>query len=186
MRFQREAREFCSFLFGMWGLLAGVSVFLPLANSVWTTLPLQPSNARLATALATLTCFFALIYSFAERHRLRTALRVARRAPFGWEPETAALRAALGRFGWAIACFALYLILEALYDRFTGQRGATVSEPKGEFIELMVRILGPLAAVVYSLLFGLFTGAFAELAMVEYVKERGEEYPRPGAEPPIP
>ncbi len=111
-RFLRELGEFASFLLSLWGLLAGGSVLLPLANTWWAALPLQPAYSGLATGLATLTCFFGLVYSFAERHRLRTALRAARLAPQGWEPENTSLRAALGRFGWSLACFAFYVVLD--------------------------------------------------------------------------
>ncbi len=173
MRLLRELWGFVSFLVSLWGLLAGVSVALPLANSWWSALPLQEAYFRLATGLATLTCFFALLYSFAERHRLRSALRAARNAPLGWEPEANALHAARGRFGWCLASLALYLILDVVYERLSGQRG--------DLQELAVRFISPLAAIFYSLLFGLLTAAFGELAVIEFVKEQMDEKLAPTA-----
>ncbi len=164
MRPIRELLEFASFLFSLWGVLAGISVFLPLVNTWWMGVPLQEAYAKLGTALATATCFFAVLYSFAERHRWRTAFRVARSSSPGWEPENNSLRAAVARFGWALACFIFYLALDVAYRRLVVQGD--------ELFVIIVNLLTPLAIVAYSLQFGLFTAAFGELAVMEYVKGR--------------
>lgn len=84
--FLNELTAFVEFLRGLWGILAGISVFLPLSNLLFTVIPMAPQArdgayhilpAGLVTALATLVTFFVLLSTFRRRGTLPEAGRKA-------------------------------------------------------------------------------------------------------------
>lgn len=165
MRIVGELRELATFILSLWGVLTLISVILPLMNQLRQVFPIPEAQANIATGLAFITCVFSLLYSFAERHRLRaSAFRPSVAGFGGYDPDASALRSALERFGMALALLAFYLILLIFKDRLAADRSDTS--------QLVVAILSPLLLIGYAALFGLLTAAFGELAVIEHVRGR--------------
>ncbi len=171
MRFVSELRELGSFLLSLWGVLTLLSAFLPFMNQISRVLPMPESQANMATGLASLTCLFAFLYAFAERHRLHaSAFRPSVAGFGGFDPDSSALRSALERFGMALALLAFYMIMLIFRDRLAADRTDTP--------QLIVAILSPLLLIGYAALFGLLTAAFGELAVIEHVRGRESDEAR--------
>ncbi|MCL5256190.1 MAG: hypothetical protein M1319_00130 [Chloroflexi bacterium] len=149
VRIVSDVRGFADFVSSLWGLIAAATVFLAFINSIIGVIPLHSSHAAIGHLLATLVAFFALLYSFTERL-----------LPVGFM----ALRNALGRFGFALASLAVYLILAALYDKFFMQTG--------DFADIASTVISAMSVISYAAFFGLLTAAFGALAVIEFTSQK--------------
>jgi hypothetical protein len=159
-RFLVELRAFLSFLHGLWGVLSSVSLLFPLSNLFFDVLPVSKFelpfvrlSSQAVTTLATLTCLFAVLASFARRRDFHAA---AARRRFA--------RVARVSFAVAVAACVAYLLGYSLL--YNGKLELN-SEP--------AKLAWDAAfAALYVLFFALTTRAFLLLAMLEYFPEQSD------------
>lgn len=162
--FLAEAREFFVAMQSWWGMLAGISVFFPLSNTLLSVIPLESwtkespevyygglyrLSPALVTTLATVTTLFVVVTTFAGRHRLDGAQRKA------WISF-------LSGFGILLAYLAAYFMLgEEAY--------MTLGWTSDDMTHLWVDIG---LTVLYCAFFALITRAFMLMGMVEYFRDQ--------------
>lgn len=158
-----EFRDFLGFLQNLWGILAGVSVFFPLSNTLMKILPIgniydeppgsgafQHLSPELITSVATLVTLFVVLSAFGRRRRYRSlgARAVRRRA---W-----------ASFAAGLACLVAYLVANyGIYELVYGPLEIWGGDPR--------RLLGDVFLLLaYCAFFALVTRAFMLLGMIEF------------------
>lgn len=164
--FLDELREFVAFLQSLWGILAGISVLFPLANSFRVVIPVgfikdggpfEFVSGPALTSISTLVALFVILATFGRRHDVRRS------------PTSSPLR----RQAWiclAVGLFALvvYVVLTSLITE-GGLYG-----PYREAADYQLKqLVGDLVLLCcYVGFFGLATRAFELLAIEEYFSPR--------------
>ena len=159
-----ELRQFVTFLGTLWGALAGVSMFFPLANTFVGAIPVglwdqyAPEGGliyispEIVAATASLGASFMTLWLFSHRYE------------FLQDIERATVRRRAGvSFVLGILALLVYLVANfAIYEGFYWEvLGLTMDEP--------VRIVGDIVLLTtYSGFFVLMTRAFVLLGMLEY------------------
>ena len=157
----QDLKELGWFLASLWGALAALSIGLALLNGWLALIPRHPTLANTATVLALIAAVFAFLYAYVEGEEERayedpTGFR--RRSP---NPRRPTLRAAFGRFAWAVLALALYLTFLTLFGLAGNSHDAGST--------LVVAALGPILLVIYAAIFGFLTAALGSLAVVHYL-----------------
>lgn len=161
--FVEELQAFVSFLGSVWGVLGSVSVFFPLSTRFFVLVPLGPPPETpwlglkmlapdLVVAIATLSCVYAVFWSFGQRDRLA---RQSRRAV----QRTARARFGLGLLA-LLGYLAVFYVVPTLMDE------STLVQPTDPV--LLLHDVG--LAVLYAAFFVLVTRAFLLLGLTEYLE----------------
>ncbi len=163
--FLGEFKDFLVFLGSLWGLLAGVSVFFPLSNTLLGVIPMKAYDAdgvfdmlapALITTLATVVTLFVILWTFASRDRLKAAGR-----------RRALLHAGLS-MGVSLLALLVYLVLHEVYRAYAYDPwGWGSGDPRKLFMEI------PLLCV-YTVFFSFLTRAFVLIGMLEFFGAREE------------
>ncbi len=159
--FLHEFRAFVAFLGNLWGILAGISVFFPLSNTLVKVIPLGRYGddggvydhlpPALVTAVATLTTLFLILSTFSQRHAFKArdaAPLIERRA---WRS-----------FALGVFFLVVYLVIHTVYAQYAW---AAWGWGSGDPRKLLAEV--PLLAT-YCAWFALVTRAFLLLAMREF------------------
>jgi hypothetical protein len=162
--FADEFRAFLEFLRSVWGAFAGASVFFPLSNELLDAIPHSPdvfymldyigNFVELLTSLTTLGCFFVILWTFGQRHRVE---RGSRRRVY---------RRAWLALGAGVVSLFLYLLLYSIaasggHDVILGPLSES-GDPAVTLYELTMLLL-------YVGFFSLLTRSFVLLGLVEYL-----------------
>ena len=153
--FLDELTAFVEFLQGLWGILAGISVFFPLSNVFFAVIPMH-SLAQdgafhliptgLVTALATLLTLFVLLSTFTHRKALTDVNRKA------WTSLVAGVLVLIG-----------YLILHEVKMNIFDIWGVESGHPFHLAFEIPMMLL-------YAMFFALTSRAFVLLGLLEFYR----------------
>lgn len=153
--FLDELTAFVEFLQGLWGVLAGISVFFPLSNVFFTVIPMQPLEkggafhlipTGLVTALATLLTLFVLLSTFTRRKALKDVNRKA------WISLVSGVLVLIG-----------YLILHEMKMNIFDIWGVESGHPFHLAFEIPMMLL-------YAMFFALTSRAFVLLGLLEFYR----------------
>lgn len=163
--FLGEFKDFLVFLGSLWGLLAGISVFFPLSNTLLGVIPMKAYDAdgvfdqlspALITTVTTVVTLFVILWTFANRDRLQAAGR------------RQALRHAWISMGTSLLALVAYLVIHQVYREYAYDRwGWGSGDPRKLFAEI------PLFCA-YGIFFSLLTRAFVLVGMLEFFGSRDQ------------
>ena len=172
----QDIRDLMRFIGSFWGALAALSISFAWINSWLVFIPRHPTVENIASALALLAAVFAFLYAYVEGEEegiyLDDPTGFRRRAP---SPNQPTLRAAFGRFAWAILALTVYLTLMTLYNFVAPSRDAGPS--------LIGAALVPALLITYTAMFGFLTAALTSLAVVHRLAARRNRTWHPTAPP---
>ncbi|WP_153306024.1 hypothetical protein [Desulfatiglans anilini] len=161
----KEFKEFFAFLQNLWGILAGISVFFPLSNTMMKVIPIgqfydeppgsgafQYLSSELVTSITTLITVFVVFSAFSRRHRYQVQ-----------EYQTIR-RQAWVSFLAGIASLVAYLVANfGLYELIYGPLEIWGGDPR--------RLIGDVFLLfTYAIFFALITRAFMLLGMAEFYR----------------
>lgn len=160
-------KRFTAFLHSLWGILAGISVFFPLSNSlIKKGVPLAKWDesggfailpVELVTAITTLAAIFVVFWTYGQRDMFRSGSH---------RPRVSATRS----FIVGVASLVLYVAGYCLMQRdFHTVLGWDSEDVRRLLFDLILLVL-------YAASFCLITRAFTLLAGVEYFNEFEESY----------
>ncbi len=163
--FLGEFKDFLVFLGTLWGLLAGISVFFPLSNTLLGVIPLKAYDAdgvfdqlppALITTVTTVVTLFVILWTFANRDRLRAVGRHR------------ALRQAWTSMGVSLLALVVYLVIHQVYREYAyADWGWGSGDPRKLFAEIPLFI-------AYGVFFSLLTRAFVLVGMLEFLGSRDQ------------
>jgi hypothetical protein len=161
-RFLDEFKEFITFMQSLWGLLAGISLLLPLSNAFFKIIPLELVTKPLTfippaliTTVTTLVSLFIVLSTFGERNEMAGKSDLVRRR--AWVSFSIGLA--------ALVLYVIEFVLVVNIDIFggggneIGQNALWLSSDTIFWVE-------------YTAFFVLTTRAFELLAMSEYFRDK--------------
>jgi len=163
----KEFRDFFGFIQNLWGLLAGVSVFFPLSNTLMKLIPIghfydeppgsgafQYLSSELVTSIATLITVFVVLSTFSRRHTYKA------------QEYRTIKRQAWISFILGIGSLVVYLATNfGIYAMFYGPFEIWGGDPR--------RLIGDVFLLfTYGSFFALVTRAFMLLGMAEFYRMR--------------
>jgi CBS domain containing-hemolysin-like protein len=157
--FLADFKDFLVFLGSLWGLLAGISVFFPLSNTLLGVIPMKAYGAdgvfdqlspALITTVATIVTLFVILWTFASRDRLKAMGR-----------RRALVHAGVS-MGASLLALVAYLVIHQVYGEYAYNRwGWGSGDPRKLFAEIPLFF-------AYTVFFSLLTRAFVLIGMLEY------------------
>ena len=161
----KEMRDFLGFIQNLWGILAGVSIFFPLSNTLMKVIPIghfydeppgsgafQYLSSELVTSIATLITIFVVFSAFSRRHKYKVQeySKIRRKAWISFTIGIVSLVAYLS------ANFGIYEIFYGPFEIWGG-------DPR--------RLIGDVFLLfTYGAFFALVTRAFTLLGMAEFYR----------------
>ncbi len=169
-------KEFLAFLQTLWGMLAGISIFFPLSNSLLNAIPMcaykvtektgcpfDILSPNLITTIATVVTLFVILVTFTGRDQFRDSSK-----------KPAMIRNAWLSFGVGILSLLTYIVVYYIYDECCWECAWVVlhygsEDPRKLFFEIPLLI-------TYVTFFSLFTRAFMILGMIEFFGKSEAQY----------
>ncbi len=158
--FLEDFKRFVAFLQSLWGILAGISMFFPLSNSLAQVVPLASwdqgglayFSPQLVTMAATLVCLFVLLWTFGQRYQFAKQKRrlIYRRAWRTFIPGFIALMFYITLH---------YAIKENMYFVVLGWESDDLRRMLGDVVLL----------IAYSAFFAMITRDFVLRVLVEFL-----------------
>jgi hypothetical protein len=162
-----ELKAFVRFLGGLWGLLAGLSVFFPLSNVLVRVIPLEAYGAGgvfdrispdIITTAATVVALFVILATFSGRRAFQRPDR-----------RRVGRRDAWLSLGVGILFLLAYIALHQTYAESAWEPwGWGSGDPRKLLVEVPLLL-------TYTTFFSALTRAFMLLGMIEYFGTRGAE-----------
>jgi hypothetical protein len=161
----KEFQDFFGFIQNLWGVLAGMSVFFPLSNTLMKVIPIghfydeppgsgafQYLSSELVTSIATLITIFVVFSTFSRRYKYKV------------QEYNTIRRQAWISFIFGIVSLVVYLSTNfAIYELFYGPFEIWGGDPR--------RLIGDVFLLfTYAACFALVTRAFMLLGMAEFYK----------------
>jgi uncharacterized membrane protein YdbT with pleckstrin-like domain len=158
--FLQEFKDFLIFLQNLWGILAGVSVFFPLSNVLIKLIPMKTISEdgvfvhispALVTTIATIVTLFVVLWTFGNRHRLKSQGSLQRIRRKAWIS-----------FGVGLLSLVSYLVVYFVTYQIAWESwGWSSDDPRRLLVEIIL-------LATYSMFFALITRAFMLLGMSEF------------------
>ena len=158
--FLQEFKDFLTFLRTLWGILAGTSVFFPLSNVLIKLIPMETIDEDgvfvhisplLITVIGTIVTLFVVLWTFGNRRRLKSNIRLHRIRRQAWIS-----------FGSGLISLIVYLVVYFVtYQIAWGSWGWSSDDPRRLIVEILLLI-------TYSVFYALVTRAFMLLGMSEF------------------
>jgi len=161
----KEFRDFFGFIQNLWGILAGVSVFFPLSNTLMKVIPIghfydeppgsgafQYLSPELVTSIATLITIFVVFSTFSRRYKYKV------------QEYRTIKRQAWVSFILGVVSLVVYLTANfGIYELFYGPFEIWGGDPR--------RLIGDVLLLFsYGAFFALVTKAFMLLGMAEFYR----------------
>ena len=160
--------ELIVFLQGLWGILAGISVFFPFSNSRIEVIPAGEwyeeggfayFSSELVTTVASLITVFIVLWTFSQRYNYEFKAQNEKRLiqKQAWHFFTG------GLFFLIIYLIATYAIMDGFYYDVLGWGSGDTRRLLGDAFLLLF----------YSAFFAMMTRAFMLLGMIEFFGKEG-------------
>lgn len=157
----RELAEFLAFARNFWGVLAGISVFFPLSNSMTNAIPMgaygtdegvfDQLSPVLITTMTTVVTLFVMLVTFAYRNQFQNLRK-----------RNSIVRKAWISFGISSLSLLAYLVIHQAYREYAWESwGWGSGDPRKLLAEIPLLVL-------YVVFFSLLTRAFMLLGILEF------------------